>query len=262
MGHGEVYSNIPKFIYKGINYNTPDGGGIEGKETSLRYTAFHYPYIESGAGATQIPISNEVASLRISDLKNVDASGSTTANGLFKANTYVRKTGNKDSIALRLDNASSTSYDVIRITVSGFKKVMYPKAIGTTLCSVFTDAANNVIAINNSVETANGVGSGEVCCSSNKYGYNGMPVIATIPAGAVYFYITVPKYITGTVDADPCNIVLHRGKSFANGDAMNETNALQWIPDMEPNWVVSNEMLVAAAECAVHNVNLTYGDNA
>lgn len=84
-----------------------------------------------------------------------------------------------------------------------------------------------------------------------------MPLIATVPEGSVYFYITVPKYITNTsIDAQPCDIVLHKGSNFANGDAMNQDNASEWIADMEPEWCHSDYLPIAAAECAVDNTTL------
>lgn len=123
-------------------------------------------------------------------------------------------------------------------------------------CCLFTDAAGEIIEVNGTVQTQNGIGSGEVFCASNKYGYNGMPLIATIPEGSVYFYITVPKYITGLVTAQPCDIVLHKGTKFASGDAMNESNAREWIADMEPEWVQSPLLPIAAAECAIDSSTL------
>lgn len=242
-GQGEVFSIIDKFWYKGINYNAPLGARTT--EISKRYIAF-------SSAEEQPEISTEIRVLKIDTLL-ANPISSSSSEGLVRANGYLVYTNENGSVNDRLGD--NNNYNVIRVNVSGYKKVRYPM-IYQGACCLFTDAAGEIIEVNGTVQTQNGIGSGEVFCASNKYGYNGMPLIATIPEGSVYFYITVPKYITGSVTAQPCDIVLHKGTKFANGDAMNEDNAGEWIADMEPEWIQSPILPIAAAECAVDNTTL------
>ena len=82
-----------------------------------------------------------------------------------------------------------------------------------------------------------------------------MPVITTIPEGAEYFFLSVKTNTatsptgSGSIIPEYCNIVMHKGSNFANGDAMNVANAKDWLADMEPEWVYSDPVWIAAAEC-------------
>lgn len=240
-GNGEVYVRIPGFWYKGINFNTP----IKNNQ-SLRYTCF--------SSQTEKPsISEEIRVIPISDLKSKtigdeDIQGNVIVEGVYRENRILNFTEMADNVTDRLSSGSNTAYDIYRVTVEGYKKLRYPVSIGDSACCLFTDKDGKIIA--NSAGAVSG--TGELYCNSSQYLYNGMPVIVTIPAGAVYFYISLKKYVSGSssITTDPCDIVMHRGDKFASGSDMDVANAASWIADMEPDWQYSEPVCIAAVECA------------
>jgi len=164
---------------------------------------------------------------------------------MYRENRVLGNTNAANTVDERISTTANNSYDIIRIKVEGYKKVRYPLSVGQTCC-VFTDATGKIVTdITGSV-----VGVGEIYISSGIYGYNGMPATVTIPAGAKWFYIAVPKYVSGSITTDPCDIVLHKGSKFNSGEEMTVKNAKEWIADMEPDWVYSEPTCVAAAEAS------------
>lgn len=238
-GNGEVYVKIPGFWYKGINYNMPQNSNF-----SKRYTCF--------SSQTEKPsTSSEIKVYKIDNLKaavigETDDSGNTITEGLFRESKVLNNTNLANTVSDRISVSSNSSYDIYRITVTGYKKLRYPASIGNSVCCLFTDANGTIITDS----AGSVVGTGELYCSSAQYLYNGMAVITTIPEGAVYFYLSHNKYVSGSITSDPCDIVLHKGSSFANGDAMTDSNASLWIADMEPEWQWSDPVCIAAAKCA------------
>jgi hypothetical protein len=85
-----------------------------------------------------------------------------------------------------------------------------------------------------------------------------MGVITTIPTGAKYFYLALCKYVSSSsnITSDPCDVVLHKGSNYASGDYMTADNAKDWIADMEPDWVQSDEVWIAAGKAATDSTSL------
>lgn len=230
-GNGEVYVKIPGFWYKGINY-TPANNS---QTVSLRYTCYS-SYDEKPSK------SEETRVLSIADL-NKSLVDDGHDEGLYKENTTLEYTEIANGVADR--ESANTGFDLYRINVQGYKKIRFPASTGSGCC-LFTDENGKIVA--NS--TGSVVGVGELFVSSGWWLYTGMPVMATIPAGAKYFYLIVKKFISGSITADPCDVVLHKGSKFSSGDEMTDRNAKDWIADMEPDWVYSEPVCIAAAECA------------
>lgn len=234
QGHGEVYTRIPGFWYKGINYNPV----TEGSTVSKRYTCYS-SYEEKPS------VSNEVRSISIEELRKSKATDNDTNEGLYKENYLLNSTQEANAVKNRLSR--NENFDIFRIKVEGYKKIMYPVTIGATCC-LFTDENNNIVTnISGSV-----VDYGELYNVSSLYFYAGMPVLANIPVEAKYFYVVVQKYVNGSnkfTAVDPCNIVLHKGSKFTSGEDMTDKNAKDWIVDMEPDWVYSDPVCIAVAEC-------------
>ena len=234
--HGEVYVKIPGFWYKGINLLFPAERNVQ--VISRKYTCY-------SSQETKPSVSTEIKVLSVNDLKAVEVQAGTEDEGLYRENRVLGNTNAANTVDERISATANNSYDIIRIKVEGYKKVRYPLSVGQTCC-VFTDVAGKIITdITGSV-----VGVGEIYIPSGIYGYNGMPATVTIPAGAKWFYIAVPKYITGSTTTDPCDIVLHKGSKFNSGEEMTVENAKEWIADMEPEWVYSEPVCIAAAEAA------------
>lgn len=234
--HGEVYVKIPGFWYKGINLLFPAERNIQ--VVSRKYTCYSSQEVKPS-------VSPEIKVLSVNDLKAVTVVAGTEDEGLYRENRVLGNTNAANTVDERISTVANNSYDIIRINVEGYKKVRYPLSVGQTCC-VFTDVAGKIITdISGSV-----VGVGEIYISSGIYAYNGMPATVTIPAGAKWFYIAVPKYVSGSITADPCDIVLHKGSKFESGEAMNVENAKEWIADMEPEWVYSEPVCIAAAEAS------------
>lgn len=230
-GNGEVYVKIPGFWYKGINY-TPANNS---QAVSFRYTCYS-SYEEKPSK------SEETRVLSIADL-NKSLVDDGHDEGLYKENTTLEYTETANSVADR--ESANTGFDLYRINVQGYKKVRFPASTGSGCC-LFTDENGKIVT--NS--TGSVVGVGELFVSFGLWLYTGMPVMATIPAGAKYFYMVVKKFISGSITADPCDVVLHKGSKFSSGDEMTDRNAKDWIADMEPDWVYSEPVCIAAAECA------------
>ena len=238
-GNGEVYVKIPGFWYKGINY-TPANNS---QAISFRYTCYS-SYEEKPSK------SNETRVLSIDDLNRSPIEEGYNE-GLYKADTTLEYTEIANGVADR--ESPNTGFDLYRINVQGYKKIRFPASVGTGCC-LFTADSGKIIA--NS--TGSVVGVGELFVSSGGWLYTGMPVIATIPAGAKYFYLVVKKFISGSITTDPCDIVLHKGSKFSSGDEMTDRNAKDWIADMEPDWVYSEPVCIAAAECAGDGIGGLY----
>lgn len=242
-GHGEVGVKIPGFWYKGINLVIPQRPTI-----SRRYTCFS-SYEERPSK------SNETVVISIEEL-NAQVAEEGQDNGLYRENKGLQYTQIADYVSNRIPTSNNTAYNVYRINVEGFKKMRFPASIGDSVCSVFTDADGKIITSS----TGSVIGVGEIYVNNATYLYNGMGAITTIPAGAKYFYLSLRKYISGssTITTDPCDIVLHKGTAFSRGDDMNETNAREWIADMEPDWVYSDPVFIHATECAFDGVDGLY----
>lgn len=230
-GKGEVYVKIPGFWYKGINLVVPEDATL-----SRKYTCY-------SSQSEKPSVSDEIKVIPINDLKAVTVVEGTEDEGLYRENRVINYTQAANTIAERISSTANNSYDIYRINVEGYKKVRYPLSVGSTCC-VFTDVSGKIITnVAGSV-----VNVGEVYISSGIYSYNGMPATATIPAGSKWFYIAVPKYVSGSITSDPCDIVLHKGSKFTSGEEMKAENAKDWIADMEPDWVYSEPVCIAAAE--------------
>lgn len=242
-GHGEVGVKIPGFWYKGINFNSPQNPTL-----SRKYICF--------SSNQELPSeSTETKIIYITDLLSNKATR-TSEFGLYKENKALQCTHEPDSVDSRILEDITPNYNIYRINVEGFKKLRYPAAVGSSICSVFTDDENKIIT--DSEE--NVVNVGELSINNSAFVYNGMSVITTIPNGAKYFYITLNKFISDTseVTSEPCDIVLHRGWDFESGDEMNEKNAKDWIADMEPNWVYSDPVFIHSTECTVDDSGNLY----
>jgi hypothetical protein len=230
-GYGEVYVKFPGFWYKGINYLSPTSVSL-----SRKYTCF-------SSQETRPSTSSETRVLTIADLKASPIDLDADSEGLYKESRVISFTNAANYIDDRIPSTSNSSYDIVRVNVEGYKKVRYPLSVGQTCC-VFTGA--NGLIISNTEGTVQNVG--EFYVSSSVYAYNGMPAIVTVPSGAKWFYIGVPKYVSGSITADPCDIVLHKGSKFNSGEEMTAENAKDWIADMEPDWVYSEPVCIAASE--------------
>lgn len=230
IGKGEVWVKIPSFWYKGINY-TPVN---ESRKTSLRYTCYS-SYEEKPN------ISDEIRVLSIEDLKKSNISDG-NEEGLYAKNSTLTRTEMADNVSDRQN--SNTGIDIYRVKVQGYKKIRFPASVGTGCC-LFTDA-NGKIITNSSGSV---IDVGEVKVEYSNWLYTGMPVMANIPTGAIYFYVLVKKFITNSISSDPCDIVLHKGSKFNSGAEMTYENAKEWIADMEPDWIYSEPVCIGAAEC-------------
>lgn len=239
IGHGEVYVKIPGFWYKGINYNSANNS----QTISMRYTCYS-SYEEKPSK------SEETRVLSIESLKSQSIDEG-YEEGLYKENTILEYTQISNGVLDR--ESTNTGSDVYRINVQGYKKIRFPASVGTGCC-LFTDEDGKIIA--NSMGSV--VGVGEVFVSSGYWFYTGMPVMATIPAGAKYFYMVVMKFVSGSITSDPCDVVLHKGSKFNSGDEMTSNNAKEWIADMEPEWVYSEPVCIAAGKCADDGIGGLY----
>lgn len=239
LGHGEVYVKIPGFWYKGINY-TP---ATNSQAVSNRYTCYS-SYEESPSK------SDETRVISIEELKKTLIDDGADE-GLFRENTTLEYTEIANGVEDRM--SANTGFDLYRINVQGYKKIRFPASTGVG-CFLFTDENGKII----SNSTGSVVGVGELFVSSGWWLYTGMPVMATIPAGARYFYMIVKKFISDNITSDPCDVVLHKGSKFSSGDEMTNKNAKEWIADMEPEWVYSEPTVIAAAECADDGIGGLY----
>lgn len=229
IGSGEVYVKIPGFWYKGINY-TP---ATASSSTSLKYTCYSFQ-------ETKPSVSKETRAIHLEDLDETPVSMGYDE-GIYKTNTILRYTGQVGNVISR--EAASTNNNIYRVNVEGYKKIMYPSSINSG-CSLFIDRDGNII--NTSGITS---GIGEIYVDSGNWNNSGMPVVATIPKGAKYFYITVKIFYDDKSTIENCKIVLHKGSKFSSGGEMTNRNAKDWIADMEPDWVYSDPVCIAVAEC-------------
>jgi len=127
--------------------------------------------------------------------------------------------GYKLSIAaasIREGLKADVNYQVLRISVDGYKRVRYPSAMGTGLIGAFfVDSEETPVK--------------EVVAEGTLGFVDGMYVICDIPSEAKSLYFTINK----NVDFDP--VVL------SNSDK---------IEDMEPDWVEHDECLVGVHEAS------------
>lgn len=237
--HGEVYVKMPGFWYKGINLVYTDK---DAKVISRRYTCF-------SSQKERPSTSSETKTLSIEDLRTTPIRAGVIDEGLYLDNALIQITGEANAIQNRVKD--NTSFYIVRINVEGYKKVRYPLTVGQTCC-VFTDDTGKIIT--DATDSVTNVG--EIYILNASYGYNGMPITATIPAGAKWFYVAVPRFSISTTIADPCDIVLHKGSKFSSGDEMIMENAVEWIADMEPDWVYSEPTCIAAGQAAAYGSQL------
>ena len=250
-GNGEVGVYIPGFWYKGINYHAV-------QDTGNKYNFTCY------SSQTDRPTtSKEIKVLKVDDLLSIEASTNNDKDGLYAASTFVyASTSETDYQHVRKQEAgtrlqTSAYCNVLRIKVKGYKKLQFPVSIN--VASVFTDANYNVLRKSNTSGSAAVSGYSQMLVGSTVLTQNGMPVITTIPEEAEYFFLSVKTNNvssttgSGSIRPEYCNIVMHKGSNFANGDAMNVANAKDWLADMEPDWVYSDPVWIAAAECVAVN---------
>lgn len=252
---GEVYTKIPRFWYKGINYNP-----IIQKE------------ISNGVITYVRPSSNNKKSLRYTCYSTESEAPSRSPR--IKEITKEEWILHKPTSTLLVKENSSTVQDriisgtlidsdtnIYKVDVEGYKKIKFPVCQDKTRCCLFTGQDGETILT--SPSTNSYTNYGEIIVDEDEWLYTGMPAIVTIPPGAKWFYFPVRKYIYKNHEgnnvnnalreaptADHCSIILHDGKGFDTGFDMTEYNAKEWIADMEPDWVESKEMLIACGECA------------
>lgn len=238
---GEVYVKIPRFWYKGINYNPAEAPLTK----SFRYTAYSF-------NKEKPSISPDITVMSIQSLMSQNVT-TVVDNGLYSLSSLVNLTNEADNISDRID--SSNRHDVIRVAVDGYKKVRYPASV-VSGCAVFTDDSGNVIT--NSEGSV--VNVGEFAVTGNIWLYDSMYVIATIPETAKYLYITLPRYqgVSGSISCDYSEscVVLHKGSSFSSGAEMTDANAREWIADMEPDWVEHDAICLGASKCSANGASL------
>lgn len=184
---GDVMLIEPHYWFKGINDR------LNGK---------HYSCYASGE---QIPKIPEAKVLLWEDF---------TKGGLVRQN-YKLLTG-KGSLASAY--SSDSSYAVVHVSVSDYKRVRYPSVPGTSFVgSIMTDESGNIVK--------------EIIVETLSGGFEaGMYLVADIPNTATDLYFTVLK------SAEFDKVVL------SNSDK---------IEDMEPDWVEFEQMAGAVAESSI-----------
>ena len=244
IGHGEVGVKIPGFWYKGINYNKP-----QKLDFSIKYTC--YSTQEEMPGK-----SDEVTVITIDELNNSNVNDEGAWYGIYTTNKLLTYTEEANNVKDRIPTTTNTQYTIYRIDVEGYKKMSYPCDVNYGSCCLFTDEDGNIITDSK----GNVKNVGELYINKGLYLYNGMPVITTIPKGAKYFFLALRNRINDTAYDNrtmPCDVVLHKGTKFNDGDEMTEANAREWIPDMEPEWCYQPPMFIHAAKaCADAEDNL------
>lgn len=233
-GHGEVYTVVPGFWYKGINLNVPYGD-----TPPLRYTAF--------SSQTEKPSrSNQIREIKMADLGMLTVNDLTSMDeGLCYYKRLITKNGNTGNVESRIPTSVS-NYSVYRIRVEGYKKLMYPCDVAVSTCCLFTDDGGNILT--NSEGSV--VNTGEIPSCNPLHVHEGMPAMVSIPAGAKWFYFPLAWYRSSTITNVNCDIVMHRGDNYTSGDAMTRENAKDWIADMEPDWQYMEPTPIACGEAA------------
>lgn len=229
-GYGEVYVKIPGFWYKGINYNP-----VHNQDRSLRYTCY-------STNEEKPSVSKEIKSLSIAELASMD--GTISENGLYMSNATLITSNTSGSVTSRI--APSTKCTIYKVNVQGYKKARVPAVIKES-CYLLTDENLTILEDENGSVT----NFGEFSLGVLSMVYDGMPVIIDIPLGAKYLFLSVVSHMYGktqTSNDTPCDVVLHKGSKFDSCFHMTEENAKEWIADMEPEWVYSDPVCIAAAE--------------
>lgn len=238
ISSGEVGTKIPGFWYKGVNLNTH-----KNPNSSKRYICI-------SSFEEKPESSDEVVSIPFNSLTQIPNGSS--KNGLYASGNRLYRSGASDYILNRI--SKNILFDIFRIDVEGFKKIRYPVSISGSeySCDLFTDADNKIITDKSGSVT----GIGELYIGKEAFLYDGMSIIATIPEGAKYFYISRRRgmYSNSNITVESCDIILHKGTKFDKGEAMNESNIKDWIADMEPQWVYSDPMFIHSSECTYDHV--------
>lgn len=242
IGHGEAYTVVPGFWYKGINMNVPFGD-----TPSLKFTAFSYQSEKPSR-------SNQIREIKMSDLGQQTVNDLTSMDeGLCYYQRLITKNGNTGTIENRIPTSVS-NYSVYRVRVEGYKKLMYPCDVATNTCCLFTDDAGTILT--NSGGSV--VNIGEIPSCSPLHVHEGMPSMITIPEGAKWFYFPLAWYRSNDITNVNCDIVMHRGDNYTSGDAMTRENAKDWIADMEPDWQYMEPTPIACAEAASDDKQTLY----
>lgn len=253
FGSGEVGVRIPGFWYKGINWLITGSSGLN---WSKKYIAFSSYEKEENPGK-----SADVDVIKIEDLQNVylDINDTTDErNGILMENTYISNTASTD-VTTRFVTKEGVGYNTFRIKVAGYKKMKFPINTNSNFSYVFV-TKNGAMCVSSSGATEN---VGNHIFYGSSYAYSGMGAIVNVPSDAYYFYMSYCKYhgvTSGTsassaatfVEVDPEDIILHRGSKYNSGEDMNEENVMDWIADMEPEWLYSEPMFIHAAECTTN----------
>lgn len=245
QGHGEVGVLIPGFWYKGINY-APYHINLG---THRNFTCYS-TYEEKPSK------SDEIKVLTI-DFLNSQRADENNEDGIYRSDSRIAITGVSNNVVDRIHRKSY--YNVYRVNVEGYKKIMYPCThyrlyVGQSQPQhgcVFTDKEGNILT-NSSGYVETGKGELPICSASIR---NGLPIIVSIPNDAKYMFIETcdrmnigkgsEEYSETTIEQ--CNIVLHKGSRYNSADTMDE-NVHEWIADMEPDWVYSDPIFIHAAE--------------
>lgn len=178
---GDVMIREPHYWYKGIN------DILNGK----KYACFSF-----NENRPSIP---ECEVLRYEDITNIR-----DGYRLSSASASIQD-------ALKAD----TTCQVLKISLTGYKRVRYPSAVGGLICAFFVDSSDGIIK--------------DIVGESPLGLVDGMYILADIPKNAAALYFTIRK----NVDFDP--VVLSSSDK---------------IEDMEPDWVEHEECLVGVHEAS------------
>lgn len=183
---GDLMVYMPHYWYKGINDNL----------NNKHYTCFSSNYERPPIPEATVILFDAIQSA-----------------GRVRAN-YKLVAG---STSLDASFVSDKNFSVCSVDVSGYKKVRFPTVPdgGTSICSVFTDAAGNVLKT--------------ISIDGTRF-TEGMYLISEIPEGADRLNFTI--------------------KTIAEFDKVVLSNSDK-IEDMEPDWVEHTHCLIAALKATI-----------
>jgi hypothetical protein len=237
---GIIMAKIPHFWYKGLNYNTP----VYNTTLSKRFIAFS-TYEEKPAR------SSEIKEIKFEDLYNNFADSET--DGKIREGSglqYYESPGTINERYVDQGNIQLRS-NVYRVKVEGYKKIMLPCDPSVSNGATIFTTADGTICTNKDGNTVN---YGEYKKMTWMFVDTCMPIVLTIPPEAVYVYFTIglinwgDAAYGGASRLTAHNVVLHKGSNFASGDEMTDTNASEWLVDME-DWVEHKETFVGIDAC-------------